>query len=236
MDDAAPRSPVALSAHLDEVGRWSWLYKWILAIPHVFVLTLLWPVVVLLTIVAGVSIAVTGRYPRGIFGFNLGVMRWTWRVTFYAFTLGTDRYPPFSLEEEPDYPARLDIDYPEQLSRGLVWVKWWLLAIPHYLIVGVLSGGIGWHVGGLIGILCLIAGIVLATGRPYPPSIFDLVMGMHRWGWRVVAYVALMRDEYPPFRLDVGPDEPAPAAAVPPPPPPPATEAPRPGEPGPLPA
>lgn len=232
MTDAALRPPVALSAHLDEVGRWSWLYKWFLAIPHLVVLAVLWPVVMVLTVVAGVSIAVSGRYPRGVFDFNLGVMRWTWRVTFYAFTLGTDRYPPFSLEEEPDYPARLDIAYPEQLSRGLVWVKWWLLAIPHYLVVALFSGGIGWHVGGLIGILCLIAGITLATGRPYPRSIFDFVMGMHRWGWRVVAYVALMRDEYPPFRLDAGPDEPVPAAPVAPP----STGPARPGHQGPLPA
>lgn len=215
MADVAPRSPVALSARLDEpLGRWTWLYKWFLAIPHLVVLALLWMVVVLLTLIAGVSVAVTGRYPRGIFDFNLGVLRWTWRVTFYAFTLGTDRYPPFSFEEEPDYPARLDIAYPEQLSRGLVWIKWWLLAIPHLFVVGLFTGGFGWHVGGLVGVLGLVAGVTLALRRPYPPAVFDFVMGMHRWGWRVTAYVLLMRDEYPPFRLDPGPDEPPPEPAV----------------------
>jgi hypothetical protein len=193
--------PVRVEAHLDEeLSRWSWLYKWFLAIPHLVILAFLWVAFIVATVVAGISIAFTGRYPRGLFDFNVGVMRWSWRVQFYAFTLGTDRYPPFSLDEEPAYPDRL--------SRGLVWVKWWLLAIPHYVIVGVINGGAGLHFG-LISVLCLIAGVHLALGRRYPESLFGLVMGLHRWVWRVTAYAALMRDEYPPFRLDSGPDDPA---------------------------
>jgi hypothetical protein len=78
------------------------------------------------------------------------------------------------------------------------------------VVVGFFSGG-EWG-GGLIAVLALIAGVHLAVKRPYPDSIFDFVMGMQRWVWRVVAYAALMRDEYPPFRLDTGPDEPAPVA------------------------
>ena len=88
------------------------------------------------------------------------------------------------------------------------WVKWWLLAIPQYLVVAVFTGGAGpRYGGGLIGILCLIAGVTLAVTRRYPRPIFDFVMGLCRWCWRVTAYAALMRDEYPPFRLDTGPDE-----------------------------
>lgn len=206
--------PVVVEGRIDEpLNRWLWLVKWLLAIPHVIVLVFLWVAFVVMTVVAGVSIVFTGRYPRAIFDFNVGVMRWTWRVQLYAFTLANDRYPPFSLGEEPDYPARLDVEYPEQLSRGLVWVKWWLLAIPHYLVVGVFDGGPTGGIG-LTGLLALIAGVTLAVKQSYPPSIFEFVMGMHRWGWRVVAYAALMRDEYPPFRLDMGPDEP-PAPASP---------------------
>jgi hypothetical protein len=141
--------------------------------------------------------------------------------------LGTDRYPPFSLGEQPDYPATLHIAYPDQLSRGLVLVKWWLLAIPHYLIAGVFLGGGVWAAAGahergdglirlgLIGILVLIAGVALAATGRYPKGIYDLVLGMNRWVLRVAAYAGLMTDRYPPFRLDMGGDEPGGTFTVP---------------------
>src|ERR1700759_5218901 len=134
--------PVEVRARLDEpLSRWLWLVKWLLAIPHYIVLFLLWIAFAAVTIIAFFAILITGRYPRGLFGFNLGVLRWSWRGHYYGYAaLGTDRYPPFSLGPEPDYPATLDIVYPERLSRGLVLVKW-LLGIPHYVVVGLFAGG-----------------------------------------------------------------------------------------------
>ena len=218
--------PVALQGHLDEpLNRWLWLVKWVLAIPHYIVLALLSVAALLLSIAAWFAIVATGRYPRSIFDFNLGVMRWWWRVAFYSYSaLGTDRYPPFSLGEEPGYPARLDVAYPERLSRGLALVKSWLLAIPHLVIVGLLAGGFGWRAvpfgAGVIAALVLVAGILLLVNRSYNRQLFDLIMALNRWVFRVVAYVALMRDEYPPFRVDLGENEPdvagtAPAAMTP---------------------
>lgn len=224
--------PAALTASLDPgLSRWQWLVKWFLAIPHIVVLAFLWAAFIVMTFVAGVAILFTGRYPRGIFDFNVGVLRWSWRVTYYAFSvLGTDVYPPFTLQRT-DYPADLDVAYPEEgLSRGLVLVKWWLLAIPHYIIVAVLTGGIvswtsdlgqpeGWELaigGGLVGVLSFVAVVVLLfTGR-YPRGLYDLTMGLQRWVYRVVAYAALMTDAYPPFRLDMGGGEPGPTPPTPP--------------------
>jgi hypothetical protein len=216
--------PLKLEGQLDgHVSRGLWLVKWLLLIPHFIVLVFLWIAFVVLTVVAFFAILFTGRHPRGIFDFKVGVLRWSWRVAFYSYSaLGTDRYPPFTLGQVPDYPARLDVEYPQALSRGLVLVKWWLLALPHYLIVGVFAGGtlaglnaanddVAWtSSGGLIFLLVLIAGVVLLfTGR-YPKAIFDFVMGMNRWMYRVGAYAALMTDAYPPFRLDMGGGESAP--------------------------
>jgi hypothetical protein len=216
--------PVRVEGRLEpQLSRGLWLVKWLLLVPHVIVLAFLWIAFVVLTVVAWFAILITGRYPRGIFGFNLGVFRWTWRVSFYGYSaLGTDRYPPFTLADVPDYPARLDITYPEHLSRGLALVKSWLLAIPHYLVVGFFLGSTGiaaWRYsdvaplsagGGLVALLVLFAGVALLVRGTFPTGIFDAVLGMDRWAIRVAAYAALMTDAYPPFRLDQGGSEPQP--------------------------
>jgi len=210
--------PAHLDARLDQpLSRWLWLVKWLLVIPHAVVLIFLWLATFVLTIVAGFAILFTGRYPRSLFDFNVGVMRWTWRVSYYGLSgFGTDKYPPFSLKSDPDYPADFTVEYPQQLSRGLVLVKWWLLALPQLLVVAIISGG-SHSIGGfgLITALVLIAGFFLLFTKRYPQPLFDFVMGLNRWCYRVLAYVALMRDEYPPFRLDAGGTDPGSARPVP---------------------
>ena len=153
--------------------------------------------------VAFFAILFTEKYPKGLFDFNVGVLRWSWRVGFYSYqALGTDKYPPFSLEPDPDYPADLEIAYPEKLSRGLVLVKWWLLAIPHYCVIYFFQGGVGEdRGGGLVSVLALFAAIALLFTGKYPEDIFKLVVGMNRWSYRVASYASLMTDQYPPFRF-----------------------------------
>jgi len=215
--------PVHVNAVLEPgLSRWLWLVKWILAIPHYVVLAFLWLGFLVTSIVAFFAIFFTGRYPRALFAYNVGVLRWTWRVDYYTYgALGTDRYPPFTLAEVEDYPAHLSIDYPAHLSRGLVLVKWWLLAIPHYVIVGIFIGGGIWAVnrtdnwewniggsGGLVGILVFFSAVILAFTGAYPRSLYDIILGMNRWALRVAGYAGLMTDVYPPFRLDLGGNDP----------------------------
>jgi hypothetical protein len=236
------RYPAHLTGHLEKTpSQWLWLVKWLLAIPHYIVLAFLWVAVAITSIGAWFAILFTGRYPRALFDFNVGVLRWTWRVGFYSYSaLGTDKYPPFSLSST-SYPADFTIEYPERLSRGLIFVKSWLLALPHLLLIGAVTGSsfvfgwptgwgmspgwgsgmwnnAGWGPGGwppgsimrvgsisIVGLLVLVVGVSLLFRNRYPVALFDLLMGINRWIFRVIAYVGLFRDEYPPFRLDQGP-------------------------------
>ena len=159
------------------------------------------------------------KYPRWWFDFNLELLRFQNRVGVYV-ALMDDRYP--STDEQQS--LRLDIAYPDartELNRWLPLVKW-LLAIPHYLVLAFFAGGgvylaneatrsdqsyLNWG-SGLIGLLVLFAAVVLLVTGRYPQSIYDLVLGMNRWMLRVAAYAGLMTDQYPPFRLDQGGDDP----------------------------
>jgi hypothetical protein len=218
--------PVLVRGRLEEpLSRWLWLVKWLLLIPHYIVLAFLFIAFAVVTVIAFFAILFTGRYPRGLFDFNLGVLRWSWRVSYYGYSaLATDRYPPFSLAEKPEYPATLDIAYPQRLSRGLVLVKWWLLALPHYLLLGLIVGGTDYTVTSVVGgqtttwtiattsvlsLLVFFAGVGLLFTARYPRGLYDFAVGVDRWVLRVTAYAALMTDAYPPFRLDQGGPEPA---------------------------
>jgi hypothetical protein len=105
MDDHYPSTDEQQSVHLDyvypdvsrDLNRWLPIVKILLAIPHFIVLGFLWLATIVVVIVAWFAILFTGRYPRGLFGFVEGVMRWGQRVIGYCLLLTTDKYPPFSL-------------------------------------------------------------------------------------------------------------------------------------------
>ncbi len=118
------RYPVSVVGILEQpLSRWLFLVKWLLLIPHYIVLIFLAVGMLFSVVIALFAITFTGRYPRGLFDFNVGVLRWGWRVHYYGYwALATDKYPPFTLDAV-DYPATITVEYPERLHRGLVWIK-----------------------------------------------------------------------------------------------------------------
>ncbi|QAY73678.1 DUF4389 domain-containing protein [Agromyces protaetiae] len=224
-------SPLRLTGTLQAgLSRWLWLAKMLLAIPHFVILAALWLWFIATTPIAGIAILATGRYPRRLFEINTGILRWNWRVGFYVYAaLGTDDYPPFTARRT-SYPATLEIEYADRLSRPAVLVKA-LLALPQIAIVALLGADIFLYpipalnelstgplpLGGysILNLLVVVAGfLLLVTGR-YPTGYFDFLVGISRWMYRVLIYLALMTDEYPPFRLDAGGDEPDHATSLP---------------------
>ena len=179
----------------------------------------LWIAFAIVTIIAFFAILFTGRYPRSLFDFNLGVLRWSWRVGYYTYSaLGTDRYPPFSLARSRTTPRRWTSPTPSGSPAAWSWSSggcWPSRSTPSSPCSPAAPptprpgrSGQTWQAdglyGGLIGLLVFFAAIALLFAGRYPRGLYNLVVGMNRWVLRVVAYAALMTDAYPPFRLDQG--------------------------------
>jgi roadblock/LC7 domain-containing protein len=176
-----------------EYSRWLPLVKWLLAFPHYVVLVFLGIGVFFVKIYAFFAVIITGRYPEGAFNFVTGVFRWAWNVTAYVYLL-TDRYPPFSLEKDPEYPARLDIAYPtDGVNRWRPLVHW-LLIIPYAIVAAVLSY--------VAAVVAFIGVFVILFTKNLPEGMFKLILNPYRWQYRSAAYAFFMVTKYPPFEWD----------------------------------
>ena len=176
----------------ERLTRWKPLVKWLLAIPHFIIVALLVSVAGILEFIAFFAVLFTKKWPRGLFDFTVQIYRWAANVYSYDPLLFRDEYPPFS-GEAGQYPVILEIEYDENLSRWMIFVKW-LLAIPHVIVLLFL--GLAAFVAVVIAFFA-----ILFTGR-YPRGLFDFVVGTVRWWFRVQAYAYwFMTDRYPPFSL-----------------------------------
>jgi hypothetical protein len=175
----------------ERLSRWKIFVKWLLAIPHLIIIYLLSIVLNVMILIAFFAILFTKKWPRGMFDFAVQIQRWTLNVYAYVFLL-RDEYPPFS-GDAGEYPLTYEVEYREDLSRWMIFVKW-LLAIPHFIVLSVLV-----IAAAVVGLIAFLA--ILFTGR-YPRGMFDFFVGTLRWYQRVYGYAFLLfTDRYPPFSL-----------------------------------
>ena len=192
VETTARRYPLTYDVEYpEELSRWLIFVKVLLAIPHLIILYGLSVGTGAVTFIAWFVILFTKRYPRELFDFVVSVNRWSANVTAYVFLL-RDEYPPFSLEGGR-YSVTYDVEYPEELSRWLIFVKW-LLVIPHLIILLFLLIGME--------LALIVAWFAILFTKRFPESLFRFVVGVYRWQLRVNAYANLLRDEYPPFSLE----------------------------------
>jgi hypothetical protein len=165
------------------------LVKWLLLLPHYVVLIFLGIAAFVAVVISWFAVVFTRRYPRGLYDFVVGVHRWGWRVQAYLFLM-VDPYPPFTIADDPEYPARFDLDYPEEIDRWRPVVQW-LLIIPYAFIAGILA----W----LAEILALFAFFTILFTERFPEGMFNIALVGLRWQARALVYGEWLVTRYPPW-------------------------------------
>lgn len=172
-----------------------------IALPHGFLLffVMIWSQI--LKIIAFWAILFTGKYPKSLFDFQAGLIRWNIRLSARLYNL-SDGYPAFGIGGSDEYTS-FEPEYPENVSRGLMLLRFFFgsifVYIPHYFILFFRSI--------FVSILIFLAfWIVLFTGN-YPETMHNWVVGQLRWGTRVGLYMSYMTDKYPAFTGDELPEE-----------------------------
>jgi uncharacterized protein DUF4389 len=175
-----------------EYARFMPLVKWLLAIPHYIVLLFLALAAVIVVLISFFAVIFTRRYPQGMFNFIVGTARWAWRVEAYVLLM-VDRYPPFTLDEDPAYPASFTIDYPQEVDRWRPLVQW-LLIIPYEIVTYLLV-----YLAYIIAFFALFT--ILFTKR-FPEGMFRIVLNALRWNARANAYHYWLTTRYPPWEWE----------------------------------
>jgi Domain of unknown function (DUF4389) len=195
-DPSGPPSPVYPAqleiSYPQELNRWLPLIKWLLVIPHWFALFFVGIGAFFVLIYAFFAVLFTGRFPRGAFDYLVGTYRWSYRAVTYAYLM-TDAYPPFTLADDPNYPVRLEMEYPEHIANWRPLVQW-LLAIPYLIVAGILL-----YVAEIVAFIAIF--VILFTAK-LPQGMFNLILNPLRWQLRGNAYAGWVVKIYPPFSWD----------------------------------
>jgi len=193
MSAAAPAYPIGLEVDAPAPqDRLSVLLRILFAIPHLIVLEFVGIAAGAVAVIAWFAILFTGKYPEGMLTFATGALRWQVRAIGYMWLM-TDKYPPFSLEEDSAYPIRLvGSGQVEGRNRLTCFFRYFML-IPHAIVLYVLFA-VGY-------VVLVIAWFAALFGGSVPQGLHDFMTGLGRWYTRVSAYAMLLTDEYPPFSL-----------------------------------
>lgn len=182
----------------ERVANWRPLVHWLLVIPHVIVMYVLGIVAEVIAVISWFAIVITGRLPDGFANIQCMYLRYQMRtISYLAFA--REEYPPFSFQTTPGDPGddpRVRMDFVPALGNRNRLTTFFrlILAIPHFIVVGVLSVA-----AFVVVIVAWFA--VLFTGR-WPTGMLNFVVGVGRWSVRSNAYLFLLTDEYPPFSLE----------------------------------
>jgi bacteriorhodopsin len=194
-------TPMTYPAHVEfqadyRIARWRPVAQWFLAIPHLLIAQALSTLRNVLTLISLFTVLFTKQIPRPIFNMIAMTYRYEWRAMSYALFMHDD-YPPFDFtpaaeDDQVEAHTTLTIAYPENLNRWKPLSKWFL-AIPHYVVaVALVVGAVFAFLAGFV--------VVLVTGE-YPRRIRDYLVNTYRYVLRIQAYVGLLTDEYPPFKV-----------------------------------
>jgi hypothetical protein len=181
-----------VAPQLVDRNRITALFRIILAIPHLLIISAFSYVMQAIAVIAWLAIVITGNMPRGLWNFGVGYMRWRTRTNAYVL-LHRDEYPPFSMDEDAAYPASfVSGDYPAQRNRLTVFLRLiWIIPIAIYaMIIGLIAA--------IVYLLMWL--LILITGSA-PAGLYNFTVGSLRIGTRLEAYMLLLTDEYPPFSM-----------------------------------
>ena len=210
--------PISYEADFNpEPNRWTTFFRLILAIPW-FIVATFWGILFLFThLIAWVAIIILGRYPQWLYEFNAGVVRFWVRTSAWIY-LQTDVWPPFSLSDDPSYPIRVNIAPAAERQSRLKALFRWILALPVLLVLAYGTSAIQSAAG-------IVAWLTIVFRGYLPEGINNMLTFVNSFHARVLGYVAILTDDYPPIGLERAKGTTT-SAAPPAPQPPPAPPAP----------
>jgi hypothetical protein len=175
-------------------NRWRTFFRLLLAIPW-FIVAMFWGILFIFThLFAWVAVIILGRYPQWLYDFNSGVVRFSTRISAWIF-LQTDIWPPFSLNDDPSYPIRVNFPPPAASQSRLKALFRGILAFPVILIVA-------YGTSYIIQLVGLVAWLTIVFRGYLPEWLFTTLTHLHSFQARVFGYAAILTDDYPPIGLE----------------------------------